>query len=98
MQSFERLKGVYSKGLRTLRIIGRVRSSQIALKENSLHGVTMECAQDSLSGPMVSSNILSDDKIARDSNYDQIFNEQTSSDNSLQSTLEWYKWSFNNRP
>ena len=108
-RSFERLTEAYSKGIRTLRITGRVRASQIALKDHIPRCVAREFAQerDSFLGSKVSSNELSNDKRAPDGNNGRLepcfveeptFNEQTGSGNSLQTTLEWYKRFFNNRP
>ena len=108
-RSFERLTEAYSKGIRTLRITGRVRTSQIALKDHTPRCVAREFAQerDSFPGSKVPSNELSSDIRAPDGNNNHLepcfveeptFNEQTGSGNSLQTTLEWYKRFFNNRP
>jgi hypothetical protein len=107
MRSFERLKEVYSEGIRTLRIIGHIRPSQIASKENNPRGPVREFVQDSFPGPRVPSSSLSDDKIACDRNNDRLepcflkeptFNEQTGSAHGLRTTLDFYQEFFNNRP
>lgn len=107
MLSFERLKEGHSKGIRTLCTNGRVRSSLEYLKDQNPRGVAREFAHDSFPGPKAPRNILFANRIARDGNNDQLescfveeptFNSQTATGNSLQTTLEWHKRFFNNRP
>lgn len=107
MRSFERLKETYSKGIRNLRRLSRLRSSQATLTENIPPSEIKNVAHESLLVPVASSCALPDDKIERDGNKDQfdsyltderIPNEKTASEHSPETTLEWYQRFFNNRP